>query len=324
MTASADIKLSALIKNKTTELGFDLCGIARARRLSECESVLTKWCSEGMHDRMNYLTRDPDKRADPEILFPGAKSMIVTGLNYYTDRRQTQPDVPLVSIYALGKDYHNLITARLEKLLIYIKSIVPETEGKAFCDDAPVLEKPWAVEAGLGWRGKHSVVINDRIGSFFFIGVLILNIELEYDKPLEGEKCGKCRACIDHCPTGAINSDRTIDARRCIANLTIGNRGPVPEEIIPLLGRKVYSCDICQDVCPWNRNAIPHNIPEFMISDELAHMSKEQWFSLDKDKFDSLFTGTPVERVKFDRFKRNIEATSKNFGETWNSGAFVG
>jgi epoxyqueuosine reductase len=312
MAAHADMRLSALIREKASELGFDLCGIARVRKLSGCRESLAKWCAEGMHDKMNYLTRDPEKRADPEILFPGARSIIVTGLNYYTEKRQKQPDVPLVSIYALGKDYHDLITAKLEKLLSYVKSVVPETEGRAFCDDAPVLEKPWAVEAGLGWRGKHSIVINDTIGSFFFIGVLILNIELEYDKKAEVDKCGNCRVCIDRCPTGAINSDRTIDARRCIANLTIGNRGPLPEEIIPLMGRKVYSCDICQDVCPWNKNARPHNVPELIISDELAGMTREEWLSIDKKKFDSLFTGTPVERVKFERFQRNIEAIARN------------
>jgi len=238
--------------------------------------------------------------------------MIVTGLNYYTDNRQKQPDVPLVSIYALGKDYHNLITERLEKLLSYIKVIMPDADGRAFCDDAPVFEKPWAVEAGLGWRGKNSVVINENIGSFFFIGVLILNLDLDYDKPLERERCGSCRICIDSCPTSAINSNRTIDARRCIANLTIGNRGPVPEEIIPLMGRKLYSCDICQDVCPWNKNAKSHSTPEFTISDELANMTKEDWLNMDEIKFKSLFTGTPVERVKFERFKRNIDAISEN------------
>ncbi len=312
MVASENIRISSLIREKTAELGFDLCGIAKVRKLSECEELLTRWCADGMHDKMNYLTRDTDKRANPEILFPGAKSMIVTGLNYYTNERQKLPDVPLVSIYALGKDYHNLITERLEKLLTYIRLIMPGADGRAFCDDAPVLEKPWAVEAGLGWRGKNSVVINAGIGSFFFIGILILNIELEYDKPLEGEKCRSCRICIDSCPTGAINSDRTINARRCIANLTIGNRGPVPDEIIPLMGRKVYSCDICQDVCPWNKNVKPHSTPEFAITDELAQMTKEQWLSLDSDKFNALFKGTPVERVKFDRFKRNIEAISKN------------
>jgi len=304
--------LSDRIKAKASELGFDLCGIARVRHMDEAANVLERWCASGMHDKMNYLTRDPQKRTNPEVLFPGAKSMIVTGLNYFTDKRQKHPDVPLVSIYALGKDYHNLITGRMEQLLDYIKVLVPGTEGKAFCDDAPVLEKTWAVEAGLGWRGKHSVIINDNIGSFFFIGELIVNIELDYDKPVEEDKCGKCRACIEHCPTRAINNDRTIDARRCIANLTIGNRGPVPEEIIPLMGRKVYSCDICQEVCPWNKNAKPHNVPEFMISEELANMSREEWLSLGKDKFDSLFKGTPVERVKFERFKRNIEAISGN------------
>ncbi len=316
MTASAGTRLSDLVKAKASELGFDLCGIARVRHLTEAGNVLEKWCASGMHDRMTYLTRDPEKRTNPEVLFPGARSMIVTGLNYYTDMRQKHTDVPLVSIYALGKDYHNLITGKMEQLLEYLKVLAPGTEGKAFCDDAPVLEKTWAVEAGLGWRGKHSVVINDMIGSFFFIGELILNIELDYDNPVEEDKCGRCRACIDHCPTHAINDDRTIDARRCIANLTIGNRGAVPEEIIPLMGRKVYSCDICQEVCPWNKKARQHNVPEFMISEELANMTKEEWLSLGKDKFDSVFKGTPIERVKFDRFKRNIEVISKNLGET--------
>jgi len=304
--------LSDLIKEKASELGFDLCGIARVRHLAEAGYVLNKWCAGGMHDKMNYLTREPEKRANPEILFPGAKSVIVTGLNYFTDKRQKHPDVPLVSIYALGKDYHNLITGKMEQLLEYIKTLTPGTEGRAFCDDAPVLEKAWAIEAGLGWRGKHSIVINDKTGSFFFIGELILNIELDYDKPVEEDKCGNCKACIDNCPTCAINDDRTIDARRCIANLTIGNRGPVPEEIIPLMGRKVYSCDICQEVCPWNKHAKPHNVPEFMISDELASMSKEEWLTLDNERFNRLFQRTPVERVKFERFKRNIEVISKN------------
>ncbi len=312
MAATAEKSLSDLIRQKATELGFDLFGIARARKLSEAQEVLSRWCSDGMHDRMSYLIRDPEKRANPEILFPGARSVIVTGLNYYTDKRQIHSDVPLISIYALGKDYHDIIKGRLDLLLDYIKTIVPATEGKAYCDDAPVLEKPWAVEAGLGWRGKHSIIINDRIGSFFFIGVLILNIDLDYNSRYQNDKCGSCRLCIDHCPAGAINNDRTIDARRCIANLTIENRGPVPEEFVPLMDRKVYSCDVCQEVCPWNKKARPHNVPEFMISEDLANLTRDEWLSLDKDKFDSLFKGTPVERVKFERFKRNIEAISGN------------
>ena len=312
MTAKAEQNLSELIRQKSADLGFSICGIARVRHLAEAEAALNKWTASGMHDRMNYLTRDPAGRADPEKVFPGAKSIIVTGLNYYTEKRQRHDDVPLLSVYALGKDYHGIITGKLEELLEYIKTLVPEAEGKAFCDDAPVLEKPWAVEAGLGWRGKHSVVINESIGSFFFIGELLLNIALDYNKPLVNDKCGNCSLCIDSCPTGAINTDRTIDARRCIANLTIGNRGPIPEEIIPLMGRRVYSCDTCQDVCPWNRDAKQHEVQEFIISDELAEMTREEWLTLDNDRFNRLFRGTPVERVKYERFKRNIEAVSKN------------
>ncbi len=312
MTAKAEQNLSELIRQKSADLGFSICGIARVRHLAEAEAALNKWTASGMHDRMNYLTRDPAGRADPEKVFPGAKSIIVTGLNYYTEKRQRHDDVPLLSVYALGKDYHGIITGKLEELLEYIKTLVPEAVGKAFCDDAPVLEKPWAVEAGLGWRGKHSVVINESTGSFFFIGELLLDIALDYDKPVENDKCGNCSLCIDSCPTGAINTDRTIDARKCIANLTIGNRGPIPEEIIPLMGRRVYSCDTCQDVCPWNRDAKQHEVQEFIISDELAGMTREEWLTLDNDRFNRLFRGTPVERVKYDRFKRNIEAVSKN------------
>ena len=315
MAASADHNLSDLIRQKAGGLGFDLFGIARARKLTEALTALDRWCAEGMHDRMNYLMREPDKRANPGILFPGARSVIVAGMNYFTDKLQIHPDVPLISMYALGKDYHDIIKGRLEVLLDYIRTIAPEVEGRAFCDDAPVLEKPWAVEAGLGWRGKHSIIINDKTGSYFFIGVLILNIDLEYNVQLHKDRCGSCRLCIEHCPTGAINNDRTIDARRCIANLTIGNRGPLPEEIIPLMGKRVYSCDKCQEVCPWNKNAKPHSIPELLISDELADMTKDQWLAMDKYRFDSLFKGTPVERVKFERFKKNIETVSANLSD---------
>jgi epoxyqueuosine reductase len=304
--------LSRLIKTKASELGFDLCGIAEAKKLYNAETALVKWCNDGMHDIMNYLVRDTNKRADPRILYPGAKSVIVTGLNYFTRNRQKNADVPLISMYALGKDYHNVITGKLNELLAYIKSVVPNAEGKVYCDDAPVLEKSWAVEAGIGWRGKNSIIINETIGSFFFIGILLLNIELDYDKPFSDEKCGNCKACIDNCPTRAINNDKTIDARKCIANLTIGSRGELPEHIIPLMERRIYSCDICQEVCPWNKNAKEHTTQEFIISEQLANMDKNDWLNLDEKKFAKLFSESPVRRVKFDRFKKNIETISRN------------
>ena len=304
--------LSEHIKAKAKELGFDLCGIARAKKLNHAESELVKWCGEGMHDRMNYLVRDTNKRSDPQQFFPGTKSVIVTGLNYFTRNRQRNTDVPLISLYALGKDYHDVIIGKLNQLLEYVKMIAPDASGKACCDTSPVMEKLWAVEAGIGWRGKHSVIINEEIGSFFFIGILLLDIELDYDKPFSEDKCGNCTLCIDSCPTGAINCDRTIDARKCIANLTINPKEPLPEQLVSLMGKRVYSCDICQEACPWNKKAEEHKTPEFTISADLANMNRNDWLSLDEKQFEKIFSGSPIERMKFDRFKKNIEAILRN------------
>jgi len=311
MTASADRNISLLIKEKAFELGFDLCGIAAARPLSEREPVLKRWCSEGMHAGMNYLSRDIEKRINPEYLVPGAKSLVVTGLSYYTFKHQKEPDVPVLSRYAFGESYHTVIGRKLEILLSYIRSLSPETEGRAFVDSAPLLEKAWAVEAGLGWQGKHSVIINKEIGSFFFIGTLVLTTELDNDKPLAEEFCGTCRLCIEQCPTNAINENRTIDARKCIANLTIENRGPIPEEILPQIGARVYGCDRCQDVCPWNSKPKQHNTPEFELPEEIENMTREEWLNLSRDNFNRLFRGTALERRKYEPFMRNVTDVTK-------------
>lgn len=305
-------KLSELIKQKATALGFDLCGIARARALSEVEPVLRKWCDSGMNDTMGYLNRDINKRVDPAILFPGAMSVVVTGMNYYTTPQQKSPGVPVISRYAYGKKYQDVIMERLELLLEYIKIIDPKSDGKTVCDTAPLLEKRWAVEAGLGWQGKHTIVINKGIGSFFFIGILILDIELEYDKPFKADHCGECRLCIDECPTGAINSDHTIDARRCISNLTNENREAVKKEFIPLLGGRIYACDKCQEVCPWNKGAVKHNHSEFEISSDVAALTKEEWADMTAENYKRLFDDTPIGRVKFERFKTNLDEILKN------------
>jgi epoxyqueuosine reductase len=306
-----DKTISELIKLKASDLGFDLCGIAPSRPLKEREKVLSDWCSSGMNAGMSYLSRDIFKRLDPQFLVPGAKSLIVTGLGYYTDKLQTEPGVPIISRYAYGLSYQDVIKKKLYKLLAYIRNIRPEADGRPFSDSAPLLEKAWAIEAGLGWQGKHSVVINKKIGSFFFIGALILNIELEYDEPQKKDYCGKCRLCIDECPTAAINEDKTIDARKCIANLTIEDRDPIPEDIIPKIGKRIYGCDKCQEVCPWNRDAKPHKTPEFDLSAELQKMSADQWLNLTREQFDKLFKDSPVERRKYEPFMRNILAVIK-------------
>jgi len=313
MTAgNTNSELSILIKERSASIGFELTGIAKARALSEYADHLKSWVSEGMHDKMNYLSRDTEKRADPSSLFPGVRSMIVTGLNYYTEIKQKHQGVPLISRYAYGRIYQDVIREKLEILLEYIKTIEPSVEGRIYVDTFPVLEKPWAVEAGLGWQGRHSIVINRNAGSFFFIGILALNIDLEYDKPYQENHCGGCRLCIEHCPTAAINSNGTIDARKCISNLTIENRAPLSDEIIPLIGGRVYACDKCQEVCPWNNHAKPHAHSEFNIREEVAAMKREDWTGLTEEKFNELFAGTPIERVKYPRFRSNIDKILTN------------
>jgi len=301
-----------LIKEKALELGFDLCGIAQSRSLKERENILINWCSDGMNAGMNYLSKDIEKRINPEFLVPGAKSLIVTGLSYYTENKQKEPGVPIISRYAYGESYHSVIKRKLDKLLSFIKNINPETQGRAFVDSAPLLEKAWAVEAGLGWQGRHSIVINKETGSFFFIGTLIVNIELDYDKPFTEEHCGRCRLCIELCPTSAINENHTIDARKCLANLTIENRGPIPEDIIPKTGGRVYGCDRCQEVCPWNKDAKPHKTQEFILPEEIEMMTREDWIKLSRDDFKRLFRGSAIERRKYDPFMRNVTDVTKS------------
>lgn len=227
-------------------------------------------------------------------------------MNYYTDKKQAKHNVAVISRYAYGANYHSVIKKKLESIIGFIRSVEHDTESRSFVDSGPVLEKAWAVEAGLGWQGRHSIVINSKIGSFFFIGIIILNIKLAYDRPFKDNHCGNCRLCIDMCPTGAINENATIDTRKCIANLTIENRGPIPEEIIPKLGGRVYGCDKCQEVCPWNKKAEPNKIPEFELSAELELMTAEDWGKLSREEFKRLFKGSVIARRKYEPFMRNV------------------
>lgn len=235
----------------------------------------------------------------------------MTGLNYYTEEKQTEKNVPILSRYAYGANYHDVIKKKLDLILNLIRNANPGTDGRSIVDSAPALEKAWAVEAGLGWQGRHSIVINREIGSFFFIGIIVLNIELEYDKPDKNNYCGNCRLCIESCPTGAINENGTIDARKCIANLTIENRGPIPEEIIPKIEGRIYGCDKCQEVCPWNKNAKTNNTPEFDISPELQKLTRNEWLSLSQDQFNMLFKKSSLKRTKYEVFMRNLKAITR-------------
>ncbi|HPJ58186.1 MAG TPA: tRNA epoxyqueuosine(34) reductase QueG [Bacteroidales bacterium] len=306
MKNTLDGSLAHKIKVKALEAGFDICGIARARSLSEEEVVFKEWLAAGMNDKMGYLKREPERRFNPALVFPGAKSLVVAGISYGSEMKQTGKDVPVLSRYTYGIDYHEVVTGKLRQILVFVNKERPGVGAKAFCDTGTVHEKTWIREAGIGWQGRNSLMINKEIGSFFFIGILILDIELDYDKPETGDFCGSCRMCIDACPTAAIHKNRTIDARKCISNLTIENRGPVPEEIVSKMQGRVYGCDICQEVCPWNLKTKPRAHTEFTINQEIALMKREDWLSLTEDEFKRLFGSTSVKRIRYNDFKRNI------------------
>ena len=311
MNSSDKFALTKLVKEKALELGFDICGIARPRVLSENLEVLKSWCSEGMNDRMDYLARNTEKRADPAEHMPEVRSIVVTGMSYNSPNKQKNKGVPIISRYAYGKRYQDVISKKLNDLLCFAERQNDEIKGQVFVDSKPLFEKAWAVEAGLGWQGKHSIIINTEIGSFFFIGILMLNIELDYDKHYGVDHCGTCRLCIDRCPTGAINDNRTIDARKCISNLTIENRSPVAEELGPKFEKRVFGCDICQEICPWNRKAPVNNHLEYAISDEVANMTRSEWLSLTEEQFNMLFIESALSRVKYQNLRHNISVVLK-------------
>jgi epoxyqueuosine reductase len=312
MTTSPDKISSGLIKEYAAELGFDLCGIAEAKSLDKHKSVLADWTNAGMNADMAYLGQNIEKRIDPRILVPGAKSLIVTALNYYTEKKQGWNGVPVLSRYAYGENYHNVIKGKLNKMLDYLKSINPDITGRSFVDSAPLLEKAWGREAGLGWPGKHSILINKEIGSFFFLGILIVNIELEYDKPFEEDCCGVCSLCIDSCPTGAINDNKTIDVKKCIAYQTLEAKTLIPDEIVSRLEGRVFGCDKCQEVCPWNKDLKSHRIPAFDLPEEIKNLTIENWKDLTRKDFRRLFKNSTILRRSYCRFMDNIEAATQS------------
>jgi epoxyqueuosine reductase len=298
-------ELSAFIRKKTKEAGFDLTGIARARKLTGPKEIFSQWINSGMNGHMAFLERDTEKRFDPDLLFPGAVSVVVTGLSYGGEKKQGGDGVPVLSRYAYGKDYHVVISDKLNLILQYLKEKDPAIDGKAFVDFSAIHEKTWAVEAGIGWQGRNSLVINERSGSFFFIGILLLNAGLEYDEPVP-DRCGECRLCIEACPTMAINDNHTIDARKCIAYHTTENKGMIPTELSGKFSGRVFGCDICQEACPWNRKPGADLIPEFRLSAEIQKMSAKDWVGLTPEKFNALFGRSPAARIKYERMMRNV------------------
>jgi len=282
------------------------CGIAKVGFLEEEAPRLEAWLNKGMHGEMHYMENHFDKRLDPRLLVDGARSVISLGLNYYTDNVQADPLAPKISKYAYGEDYHVVIKDKLKQLLQIINEKIGEVGGRAFVDSAPVLDKAWAQKAGLGWIGKNTNLINQQTGSFFFLAELIVNIELEYDIEPSADHCGTCTRCIDACPTEAIVAPYVVDGSKCISYLTIELKNEIPEEFKGKMEGWMFGCDICQDVCPWNKFSVLHNEPAFTPRPELLNLSSNDLKEITEDVFQKVFKNSAVKRAKFSGLKRNI------------------
>lgn len=286
------------------------CGIAKAEFLEEEAPRLEAWLNKGMHGEMRYMENHFDKRLDPRLLVDGAKSVISVALNYYTDEQQTDASSPKISKYAYGADYHFVIKDKLKQLLAFINREIGEVGGRAFVDSAPVLDKAWAKKAGLGWIGKNANLLNKQAGSFFFLAELIVDIDLEYDVEPTADHCGTCTRCIDACPTDAIVGPYVVDGSRCISYLTIELKDEIPAEFKGKMDNWMFGCDICQDVCPWNRFSVIHTEPAFTPHPELLGMKQDDWEDITQDVFQKVFKNSAVKRTKFEGLKRNISFLS--------------
>ena len=297
-------KYTQLIKTEAKRLGFLSCGISKAQFLEEEAPRLEKWLNKNMHGQMSYMQNHFDKRLDPTKLVEDSKSVISLLLNYYPEQTQIEDSYKL-SKYAYGTDYHFVIKDKLKQLLAFINEEIGEVFGRAFVDSAPVLDKAWAAKSGLGWIGKHSNLLSQKTGSFYFIAELIIDLELDYDNPTT-DHCGTCTACIDACPTQAIVEPYVVDGSKCISYFTIELKDELPSNMKDKFDDWMFGCDVCQDVCPWNRFSKPHNEPLFNPHPELLSMTKNDWQDITKDVFNKLFKKSAVKRTKFSGLQRNI------------------
>ena len=297
---------SEFIKHTASALGFDFCGIAKAIQLDDDSKRLERWLNNGMNGSMEYMQNHFDLRINPTLLVPGAKSVITLLLNYFPAQEQ-EIDSPKIAKYAYGNDYHDVIRQKLNEFFFRIKEKIGAINGRGFVDSAPVLERAWAQKSGLGWIGKNGNLINKKQGSFFFIASIIIDLELIYDNPLVKDYCGTCTKCIDNCPTEAILPNKVIDGSKCISYFTIELKDAlIPDAMKGKFDNWLFGCDVCQDVCPWNRFSKQTNEPGFKPIPEIINFNDKDWEELTEEKFKIIFKDSPVKRSKFNGIKRNL------------------
>lgn len=293
------------IKTEAIRLGFDACGIAKAAFLEDEAPLLEQWLNNGFHGTMQYMENHFDKRLDPTLLVPGAKSVISLAYNYYPEKEQNS-DSYHISKYAYGEDYHHVVKKKLKQMIASMQEFMGSFNARVFTDSAPVMERAWAKKSGLGWLGKHSLLINKSKGSFFFLAEIILDLELSYDHPFKTDHCGTCNRCVDACPTEAILPNNTIDGSKCISYFTIELKEEIPSEFKGKFDDWAFGCDICQDVCPWNRFSKAHNEQKFNPDERLIHYNKKEWEEITEEVFKEIFKRSAVKRTKFTGLQRNI------------------
>ena len=300
-----------LIRTAATRLGFASVGFARAAALTEEGRRLEAWLNQGQHGRMDYLANHFEKRIDPRKLLPGTKSVVVFTYNYFPEEQQPVANAPKLAKYAYGKDYHFVLKSKLRELVTELEENIGSFQSRYFVDSAPVMEREWAARGGLGWIGKNTLLIHPRRGSYYFLAVLLVDLELEYDSPLH-DYCGRCSRCVDACPTEAIAADGyTLDASRCISYLTIELKEAIPDDFAGKMDDWMFGCDVCQDVCPWNRFAEPHQEPAFKPHPDLLQLSRDDWMQLERETFNELFRKSAVKRTKYQGLMRNLQFLDK-------------
>jgi len=294
-----------LVKQLSAQFGFDYCGIAKAQPLDEDARRLEKWLKQGMHGSMQYMENYFDLRVDPGKLVPGARSVITLLKNYYPSQKAVESKI---SKYAYGKDYHEVIRSSLKEMIVELQQKIGQFNGRGFVDSAPVLERSWAQRSGLGWIGRNGNLITKQSGSFFFIATLIVDIELRYDDPFARDYCGSCKKCIEACPTQAIMPDKTINGSQCISYFTIELKEEIiPEEMKGRFQNWMFGCDVCQDVCPWNRFSKPHNEEAFQPLPEILNFTTKEWEALSEEAFKKIFKSSPLSRAKHKGIQRNLK-----------------